>query len=38
MCYDVGVLVLCFMEVGVLVPIHVYVDKYGDGLRVLFYC
>ena len=38
MCYNVSVLVLCFMRVGVLVPVYVCVDKYGDGLRVLFRC
>ena len=35
-CYDVSVLVLSFMRVGVLVPVYVSVNKYGDGLRVLF--
>ena len=38
MCYNVSVLVLCFIRVGVLVAIYVRVDKYGDGLRVLFSC
>ena len=38
MCYNVSVLVLCFMRMEVLVPVYVRVDKYGDGLRVLFSC
>ena len=38
MCYNVSVLVLCFMRVKVLVPIYVRVDKYGDDLRVMFSC
>ena len=36
MCYDVGVLALCFMKVGVLVLVYVCVNKYGDDSRVLF--
>ena len=36
MCYNVGILVLCYIWMAVLVPIYVRVDKYGNVLRVSF--
>ena len=36
MCYDLGVLILCFMGVRVLVPIYDCVDKYSYDLGVVF--
>ena len=38
MCYNISVLVLYFIRVEVLVLVYIHVDKYGDGLRVLFSC
>ena len=38
MYYNVDVLIVCFMREGVLVPIYVCIDKYGDILRILFSC
>ena len=31
-------LVLCFIWVGILLPIYIFVDEYDDGLRVIFCC
>ena len=38
MCYNVSVLVLCFMRVGVLELVYVHVNKYGDGLGYYVSC
>ena len=38
MSNDMDILVLCFIQVEVLVPIYVHMDEYGGVLWILFCC
>ena len=33
---DMDVLLLCFIWVKIVMPICIYMDEYGDDLRILF--